>query len=130
MNLSEVYEVIMVNAILDTVFKNNSGVSSYDIPLEKEDPQRVMFDQWLDGYRLTTDNVRDVNYATAYFRIMFLKEFECIDSSCICIPDILMEMGFGIEVHKTDIFNTTRQKTSCSIYRTDSTVYEECDSCQ
>lgn len=130
MNLSEVYEVIMVNSILDNVFKNNSGVSSYDIPIEKEDPQRVMFDQWLDGYGLTTENVRDVNYATAYFRIMFLKEFGCVDSSCICIPEVVMELGFGITTYKKEIFNSTSRKSSCSVYRTDSTVYEECDSCQ
>lgn len=130
MNLSEVYEVIMVNTILDTIFKNNSGVSSYDLPVDKEDPQRVAFDRWLDGYGLTTENVRDVNYATAYFRIFFLQEFGCIESSCMCTPDILFEMGFGIEVHKTEIFNTTGKSNSCNTYRTDSTVYEECDSCQ
>lgn len=128
MNLSEVYDVGIVNSILDNVFKNNSGVSSYDLPLDPEDPQRKAFNAWLDGYGIKSESVRDVNYATAYFRIFFLQEFGCIDSSCMCVPDILTELGFGIEVNKFQVFNH-KGKGTCYVQRTDSTV-DECESCQ
>lgn len=120
--LSTVYDVSIVNAILDTVYTNNLGVSSYSIPISEEDPQRIAFNNWLDALGYTDDNVMDVNYATATLRIYYISLFDC-SNSCLCIPPLLIQMGFGKSVNKNTIFNYNTSNNCCSPYTSNATVY-------
>lgn len=96
------YAVVTVNRILNAVY-SNMGQSSYVIPIDEDDPKRIAFDSWLNATGIDDEQVKDVNYATAFLRVYFFTLFEC--NSCICIPPILSEMGFGVTIEKSGIFS-------------------------
>ena len=104
------YEVYIVNGILDSVY-SNTGESSYAIPIDEKSPKRIAFDSWLEATGVTSEETRDINYATAYLRVYYISLFEC--NSCICIPPILSHMGFGVTLQKSGIFNYNKTVENC-----------------
>lgn len=119
--ISTVYDVATVNTILDMVYTAGTMPSAYSIPTSKDDPMRIAFDSWLDGMGFTDKDVYDVNYATASLRIYYLSLFDC-NNGCLCIPPMLLNMGFGTNVSKNQVFNYEVYSTCCSSYSTTDTI--------
>lgn len=103
------YEVEIVNSILKLVFTNQSIATSYAIPNDENDIDRVTFDNWLESLGLEDEDVENVNWATAFLRLKYLMLFQC--DSCICIPPMMLYMGFGVTKEEKVIFNTQKPST-------------------
>jgi len=100
------YDVNNVNSILNMVYSNmNIGSStSYDVPIDEEAIDRKTFDAWLASTGVSNSDVENVDWATACFRIEYLRLFSC--NSCICVPPMMLYMGFGVIKQEKAIFNT------------------------